>query len=215
MLDFDGVIVDSVGIKDLAFRELYKAFPDHLSAIMEYHLAHNATIRYDKFRFISQEILGTPYTLAEQQRLSSQFSEFVVKRILSCPFVLGAIDFLNYFDHRLPIYLISMSPDDELQQILTKRNLLHYFSGVYASNWNKKKDAIQHILELEDIDHTEAVFIGDSYEDFQASELAQVHFIGRNSGKSFKKANIDIGEDMYDVRKMFSIIDQKVLCQIK
>ena len=210
MLDFDGVIVESVGIKDRAFRELYKSYPDNLDEIMAYHLANNATIRFEKFKHISQNILKTPYTPDEEERLSSLFSDLVFREIVSCPFVRGAIGFLDYYFDRLPLYLISMSPEDELQRILHERGLAHYFVDVYAAGW-KKKDAIRTILEQEKVNSAHSVFIGDSYEDFQAAKSAQVHFIGRNSGKSFMNANIAVGQDMTDVGELLSGSDFRVI----
>ena len=62
LLDFDGVIIESVGIKDEAFEKLYQNYPKHLTQIMEYHLSHNATIRFIKFRYIVENILNEPYS---------------------------------------------------------------------------------------------------------------------------------------------------------
>ena len=96
ILDFDGTIVESVGIKDQAFRELFRGYPECLDRIMDYHLAHNATIRYDKFQYITENILGQVYTEEAKQRLSGQFSDLVFERIVNCPYVNGARDFLEY-----------------------------------------------------------------------------------------------------------------------
>lgn len=49
VLDFDGVIVESLDIKTRAFRDLFSDYPQHLDKIMSYHLAHNAISRYIKF----------------------------------------------------------------------------------------------------------------------------------------------------------------------
>ncbi len=62
ILDFDGTIVESVGIKDQAFEALFDQYPEHFDEIMQYHLAHNATIRFDKFKFIAENILHINYT---------------------------------------------------------------------------------------------------------------------------------------------------------
>ena len=88
VLDFDGVIVESVEIKDRAFEILFQGFPTHLGAIMQYHRSHNATIRYEKFKFIYEDILGQPYTEAGANRLSNDFSRIVFDQI--CPLSAGA-----------------------------------------------------------------------------------------------------------------------------
>ncbi len=141
ILDFDGVIVESVGIKDRAFNELYQGHPDHIDAIMSYHLAHNATIRFKKFKYISENILKRTYTLEDERLLSNRFSDLIFKEIVACPYVPGALEFLESFHGKLPMYLVSMSPQTELMRILEQRNLTRYFFEVFSSDW-KKIDAI-------------------------------------------------------------------------
>ena len=201
ILDFDGVIVESVGIKDRAFYELYQEYPDHIDEIMAYHLSQNATIRFKKFRYISENILKCPYTLEDEKRLSDKFADLVLKRIVICPYVPGAIEFLEGFHGRLPMYLVSMSPEAELMRILEQRNLTRYFVNVFSANW-QKKDAIEHILQRESVDSTQAVFVGDSYEDYQAARATNVNFVGRDSGKSFKDADVQVKDDLAEIRQM-------------
>ena len=97
LLDFDGVIVESVGIKDQAMRALFQDVPEHLNQIMDYHLAHNATIRFEKFKYITERILQKPYPKEEEARLSKRFSELVFQKIVACPFVEGSLDFLRFY----------------------------------------------------------------------------------------------------------------------
>ena len=61
VLDFDGVIVESVGIKTEAFRELFRDSPQ-VEEIYQYHLANNALSRFEKFPYICENILGRKYT---------------------------------------------------------------------------------------------------------------------------------------------------------
>lgn len=195
LLDFDGVIVESVGIKDKAFEILYNEYPEHLNEIMKYHLSHNATVRFEKFRYITENILGKEYNENTGKRLAERFSSLVYKEIIACPFVAGAKEFLDYYSGKIPLYLASITPADELDRILEARSLKSYFKRVYAVPWLKVK-AIEDILFREGILKDEIVFIGDSYEDSQAASSSGIFFIGRNSGKSFHGADIPVYEDM-------------------
>ena len=121
-LDFDGVIVESVGIKDQAFEEVFKQYPEQLAQIMEYHRSHNATIRYDKFKYITETILHQPYSETIGQKLGEEFSRYIFKKIVACPSVPGAKEFLEYFYGKRPLYLISMTPEEELMRILQARH---------------------------------------------------------------------------------------------
>ena len=180
LLDFDGVIIESVGIKDQTFEELYKEYPQHLSHIMEYHLSHNATIRFKKFRYIAENILNKPYGAQKEQELSKMFSELVFEKIVHCPLVKGAKEFLEYLCAKVPLYLISISPEDELSWVLDVRGLKKYFKQVYA-NPIKKSEAFKNILTYEQLDASEAMYIGDTPEDYQAAVDVGIPFNGRKS----------------------------------
>jgi beta-phosphoglucomutase-like phosphatase (HAD superfamily) len=50
-LDFDGVVVESVEIKNLAFGELFRAtHPEKADAVVAFQQAHMGLSRFDKFR---------------------------------------------------------------------------------------------------------------------------------------------------------------------
>jgi beta-phosphoglucomutase-like phosphatase (HAD superfamily) len=135
-LDFDGVVVESVGIKDAAFGEIFSHYPEW-PQILEYHLAHNATLRFEKFRHIYVSILGREYSADIESTLTARFSELVCEAIVRCPAVPGATRLLAELGGKLPVFLVSKSPDDELAHILLERHLAQYFDRVYAGSWNK------------------------------------------------------------------------------
>ncbi len=199
VFDFDGVLLESVKIKDDAFKTLFKDYPEHLEKIMEYHLSNNATVRFEKFKYITENILGKSYNKETEKNLSKIFSGLVFRSLVDCPFVLGAKEILDSFQDRIPIYLASRSPADELAKILEKRKLKKYFKKIYAVPWIKT-DAIRDIINEEDVSTEDIVFVGDSDEDFRAAQSTGVFFIGRDSGKSFHGASIPIFKDMFEVR---------------
>ena len=184
ILDFDGVLVESVGIKDGAFEILFKNFPLHLSEIMRYHRTHNATIRFEKFQYIYERILKREYSKELAAQLSEEFSRIVFQKVVACPGVPGDLEFLDYFNHRVPLYLATINPAEELERIIEGRNLQHFFKDVYTYPW-RKVDALRNILKTENVRCDQAVFIGDSPEDYQAAQEAGVFFIGRFSDKLF------------------------------
>ncbi len=198
ILDFDGVIVESVGIKDDAFRELFKDFPHHLEAIMKYHLANNATIRYEKFKVIYEEILGLPYTAAVSTQLGLQFSKMIFEKIVVCPFVTGAVEFLDYFSRQSLLYLVSINPSEELKAILSARKIDYYFNEVYAYPWGKA-DAIREILRRNDFLEKDVVFVGDSPEDLQAAKMVGIDFIGRQAKRSWEGKGCMVLNDLAEV----------------
>lgn len=203
LFDFDGVLIESVGIKDYAFETLFKDHPEHLDEIMEYHLSNNATVRFEKFRYITENILGKRYNEETEKSLSKKFTSLVFRSLVDCPYVQGAKEILDFYRDKIPIYLASRSPADELDEILEARKLKKYFKKIYAVPWIKT-NAIRDIMDRENITPEEIVFIGDSYEDFKSAQSAGIFFIGRDSGKSFHGASIPIFKDMIAVRNFLT-----------
>ena len=118
----------------------------------------------------------------------------IFDKIVKCPYVPGALEFLKHYHGVIPLYLVSVSPEKELDRILKERNIKHYFKDVYSSEW-KKTDAIKDIIHKEQALSDKTVFIGDTDEDYLAAEEAGIIFIGRNSGKQFFDANITLFDD--------------------
>lgn len=204
ILDFDGVVVESVGIKDDAFQELFKDFPAHMAVIMQYHRANNATIRYEKFRYIYEEILDLPYTAEVSTRLGTQFSKMVFEKIVNCPFVNGALEFLEEHRTKSLLYVVSINPVQELKSILAARKIDHFFSEVYAHPWGKA-DAIRDILRRNAYLANEAVFIGDSPEDYEAARMVGIDFIGRQASRSWTGKNCIVLNDMREIANYLKI----------
>ncbi len=200
ILDFDGTIVESVGIKDRAFARLFMSYPESLDEILKYHLSNNAIIRYDKFRHIYNNILKKEYNEDIGKSLGAEFSDLIFQSILECPFVGGAEDFLKHFSNTSSLYLASISPEDELSRILSARRLTRYFSRVYAYPWIKT-DVIKNIIAGEGLKTDEVLLIGDSFEDFAAADTTGISFIGRDSGKKFPTAAFPLFKDLFAAKE--------------
>ena len=198
-LDFDGVVLETVGIKDWAFKTLFKDHPDHLDEIMAYHLGNNATIRFDKFKHITEKILKQKYTPELKESLSRQFTELTFQRIVECPFVKGAKEFLEYYYKKFPIYIATVNPADEFERILKARNIFQYITKIYTTPW-LKKDALRDIMKQEKVSAENMVFVGDSVEDFIAAKDAGIFFIGRQGSKSFEDIDVPVLTDLEAVK---------------
>ncbi len=200
ILDFDGVIVESLNIKTEAFRELFSGYPRYLERIMSYHFENISVSRYVKFEHIYNRILGESYDKEKAEETGKRFSVLVRQRIIECPWVGGAEEFLKHFSLILPLYITSATPQQELETILHARGLLEYFKGVYGTPPWEKYDAMQKIMLHEKVTPQEIVYIGDSLEDFKVAQRAGVHFVGRLNQESFEDLAVPVYKDMRGVR---------------
>ena len=197
LLDFDGVLVESNSIKDRAFEFVFADFPQRMEEILQYH-HRTQIIRFDKFRHIYEQILKRPYTPQDEQRLSAAFSAYCIEAVSQCPWVTGALEFLNFFKGKRPLYLVSINPPSDLEAILKARAIDGYFNGVYAVKAGKAA-AIKDILSKESVEAPEAVFIGDSWGDLDSARQAGVPFIGRGEQGQFNGEDCLVFKDMFDI----------------
>ena len=180
-LDFDGVVLESVGVKLEAFRRLFTGHPN-TPEIARYLEANNGLDRYTKFRHIWTTLLGRVYAQHDEARLDADFSAMVLEAVLACPFVPGAEEFLR--DSKLPLYVISAMPLRELKIIVDKRGLDSRFKGLYGSP-GRKADQLREVLTRESLAPDEVVFVGDSENDRKAAVETGVVFIGRRNAEEF------------------------------
>ncbi|MHC9543616.1 MAG: HAD family hydrolase [Vulcanimicrobiota bacterium] len=183
IFDFDGVILESAQIKTEAFRELFsRRCPEHLDAIVAYHLDNVGISRYVKFRHIYEAILHLPYTEDVEKLLGDEFAEIVLDRVLEAPFVDGALEFLREKSLQYDCFVASGTPEEELLLIVERRGLARFFKEVHGTP-RKKVDIIEGILACHQYERHEVVFIGDGESDLRAATEADVPFIARLSSE--------------------------------
>jgi HAD superfamily hydrolase (TIGR01549 family) len=175
--DFDGVVLESVEIKTVAFRRLFADHPEG-ERIVDYHLANGGISRFRKFRWFYEEVRGEPLSEAESARLGERFSELVLDEIRRCPFVPGARELLERLAPRLPLFVASGTPEDELRGIVADRGLEDVFAGVYGTP-PTKAEILGRIMAERGLDAAELLFVGDAMSDFNGAAAAGVPFVGR------------------------------------
>ncbi|KQC04407.1 MAG: haloacid dehalogenase [Methanoculleus sp. SDB] len=178
ILDFDGVILESVLVKTDAFRELFSFAPEHLDEIVNFHLNNGGMSRFDKFRYIYAHILLEPLSEERFLWLGSRFSELVFDGVLASSFVDGAEELLRVCSKHIPLFIVSATPEGEIREIVRRRNLDRYFTGVYGSP-RSKSDCIRAILAMTGVPPESVLFVGDAHNDLQAAKEAGVRFVGR------------------------------------
>src|SRR4030066_2142162 len=96
--DFDGVIVESVDIKTNAFAKLFEHEGNKIvNEVIGYHLNNMGVSRYEKIRFIYNDILHRVLNETEFKALCDKFAELVVDGVIMAPYVKGALEFLENY----------------------------------------------------------------------------------------------------------------------
>ena len=203
ILDFDGVILDSVDIKTRAFAELFKDHPAHINEIIRLHIANGGMSRFDKFRIIYREMLQEVLPEAHLNELGRRFSEIVYDEVLKCPFIPGAYEFLNKYYKKHLLFIVSGTPQEEIERIIVDRKLERYFAGVFGSPEDKATLTLN-ILSKYDMKPAAFVSVGDSINDYEGAVKAGVRFIGKISKQQnpFDGITVDgLVNDLFELEK--------------
>lgn len=209
--DFDGVILESVGVKSWAFEELFRDYPKFQKQIVNYHMANGGVSRYVKFRHIYQEILKLTLTDEMFQNLCDQYSELVFNKVLVCEFVKGAKEFLDKYHLKEKFFIISGTPQDEMRSIVEKRGLSKYFKGVFGSP-DHKGHWVKEIASKYSFDFKKIVFVGDALSDYEAAVENGCCFIARipdGEDDIFKDKMVDYR--IKDLSELEDVLKQGVL----
>lgn len=177
--DFDGVILESVDAKTRAFAALYQEHGEAVvSAVIDYHMAHGGLSRFEKFRHYEEVLLGRPLTPERSADLGERFTALAFREVVGSAWVEGAEAALKALHGRMPLFVASGTPEDELRQIVTLRGLDHYFDGVYGSP-RKKDRIINETCSACGIDPQRTVMVGDAMTDYDAAKATGAAFVGR------------------------------------
>ena len=172
VLDLDGVILDSADIKMDAFIAMFAGD----DAAIAYLRSNPGRSRYEKFRHIYEEIRGLPYTPSIEEELNADFTSRVDLAVGTAPWIPGSLEFLEMTHERIPLYVASATPDEDLEKIVTSRGLHRLLRGWYGSP-TSKATALDEIVRLNGVNAKELIFVGDSVSDLRAAEEAMVPFM--------------------------------------
>ncbi len=177
--DFDGVLVESGDVKTSAFAQLFCPYgPDIEKKVVAHHLEYGGISRYEKVRYYFEHFMQKTISQEEVNHICERFSEIVVEDVIEAHYVSGAKEFFQTTS--LPLFIVSGTPQAELEHIVQQRSMEPFFQGIYGSP-TKKTFWLKTILDTGHWKPSELLFIGDSLSDYSAAVETNVHFIGRLS----------------------------------
>ena len=139
IFDFDGVLVESLSIKDDAFLNCLKDYPkSYVDEFLTYHRQNGGKSRLEKFNYFFKHILGKKVSEYEVLSLCQKFSDLVTNQVVQSPSVPGAEEVLSLLNaRRTKVYIASGTPKIELDLILQARGMTDFFTKVLSINSDK------------------------------------------------------------------------------
>lgn len=180
--DFDGVIVESVDIKTQAFATLFEHEGEEtVKKVVEYHLKNTGVSRFEKFRYIHKEFLKRDLSDNEFNNLCNRFAGTVIDNIINAPYVKGAREFLEKYAGKYDFYIISATPQEEIEEILKRRDIFTLFKNIFGAP-TKKSKAVKKTMEEKKYMPSEFLYVGDAISDYNAAKNNNIKFIARING---------------------------------
>ena len=176
--DFDGVIKDSIEVKTQAFAQLFQVFGTAVAKrVLDHHVANGGMSRFDKFPLYLQWA-GETAIQSRVTEFCDRFSHLVFEGVIASPWVPGVESYIRNNTYQQRFFVISATPQVELEQILIALNLSECFVEIFGAP-SKKKDAIKITLASHGLLPQNCLMIGDALADLEAAQANQVPFILR------------------------------------
>jgi len=188
--DFDGVIKDSVEMKSDAFEKLFTPFGKEVAEnVRKHHEANGGVSRYEKLP-LYLEWAGEKPLQSLIHEYSERFSNLVKQNVIESEWVPGVLSYLQHNNNKQTFFLVTGTPQDEIEEILVALNIEQIFTKVIGAP-TKKSDAIKQILDKHPIKLDQTVMIGDSQSDYVAAIENDIPFVLRRT-----RLNQDLQEEL-------------------
>ncbi len=176
--DFDGVIVNSTEVKTHAFEEMFAPYGREISMqVVDYHEQFGGISRMEKIDYSHRHLIGQPLSPEELEEKGVIFSGLVKQKVIDAEMIPGAALTLENLHGRVPMFVISGTPQDELIDITNSRDLSRYFKRVLGSPVLKVPH-VENLLQEFNLDPAFCIFVGDALTDLKAANATGIHFIG-------------------------------------
>ena len=178
IFDFDGVILDSAGIKLDAYATIYAdEDPAQVAELMRHARLHGGTTRRTKFAHYERALFGRSGDAASVERLSERYTRLVLGAVLRSAFIEGAQALLAAAQDKVDMHVVSGTPDAELRLVIAERGLAPFFGTVWGAPATKVA-AFGRILRDHRYDPARVVAIGDAMTECWAAQELGIAFLG-------------------------------------
>lgn len=180
--DFDGVILDSMKVRDWGFEEIFNNYERPLvDKLLDYHRENGGLSRYVKIRYFFEELLGTSITEQGVLEYAQKFS-FLMKQELTNPknLILDSVNFIKENHKKYNFHIVSGSDQEELRFICNELNLKKYFISIHGSP-TQKYTLVQNLIINNNYKKEETCLIGDSVNDLDAANFNAIEFYAFNN----------------------------------
>jgi len=182
LFDFDGVILDSMPVREYGFRKIFEGFDNSLvERLLEYHNNNGGLSRYVKIKYFYEKLLHKKISDEEIQIFADKFSDIMKNELINKKYLIKQT--VNFLDKNYNIYnfhIVSGSDEKELKFLCKELDIEKYFISINGSPTHKN-DLVKNILNKYKYKKNETILIGDSINDYEAAKINRIDFYGYNN----------------------------------
>lgn len=191
--DFDGVILNSMDVRDWGFKEIFKEYSkEKVDRLIEFHTENGGLSRYVKIRFFFEQILNKHISEEKVLYFANNFSKLMKKELTNKEHLIKeTLIFIEKNYTKFNFHIASGSDQYELRFLCKKLNISHYFKTIHGSP-TPKSELVKIILTSNQYLSENTCLIGDSINDYDAAKNNNISFMGYNNPKLDNKSDITL-----------------------
>lgn len=180
--DFDGVIMDSMKVRDEGFEIVLKDYPcSQVEKLMEFHRNNGGLSRYVKFRYFFEVIRNENVSEENVKVFANKFSEIMINKLMDRNLLIeDSFDFIRDNHENFDFHIVSGSDGKELNLICEELGIDKYFLTINGSP-TPKIELVEKLIQKYKYNASGIVLIGDSHNDYEAAKENDITFYGYNN----------------------------------
>lgn len=180
--DFDGVILDSMPIRDYGFRKIFENYPVELvEEFISYHKINGGLSRFHKIKYFYNTLLSKEISKEQIQEYADKFTTIMKEQLINKKYLIQeSVDFIKANHKNYNFHIVSGSEHHELNYLCEKLDLAEYFLSINGSP-TPKNELVKNLLEKEKYKKEDTILIGDSINDYEAANVNGIEFYGYNN----------------------------------
>lgn len=182
--DFDGVILDSMPIRDYGFRKIFENYSkDLVEELIKYHRLNGGLSRFHKIKYFYTTLLNKEISEKEIQNYADKFTLIMKKELTNKKYLIqDSVEFIKSHHKKYNFHIVSGSEHNELNYLCEKLDLSEYFISINGSP-TPKNDLVKNLLLKYKYLENETILIGDSLNDYEAAKINNLDFYGFNNSE--------------------------------
>tara|TARA_B100001287_G_C22641956_1_gene510624 strand:- start:200 stop:820 length:621 start_codon:yes stop_codon:yes gene_type:complete len=182
--DFDGVILNSMHIRDIGFREIFKQYNlEDVQTLIKYHNINGGLSRYVKIRYFFEKIIRKPISDDKINKYAAEFSKIMLANLTEkSNLIPDSLNFIKSNFKNFNFHIVSGSDQKELRSLCDSLEIANFFITINGSP-TPKDILISNLIKRYNYDISETCLIGDSVNDYEAARSNNITFFGYNNVK--------------------------------